>query len=42
LMTKYIQTLENNNQGDATEHLYKLLHRPQDHFVRIAPPTRKN
>jgi glutamate synthase (NADPH) large chain len=42
LMTKYIQTLENNNQGDATEHLYKLLHRPQDHFVKIAPPTRNN
>lgn len=42
LLTVYIHTLENNNQGDATQHLYTLLRRPQDHFVRIAPPTRAN
>jgi glutamate synthase (NADPH/NADH) large chain len=38
----YIQTVESNNQPEAVQHLYPLLRRPQDHFVRIAPPTRKN
>ncbi|NWF68704.1 MAG: alpha-hydroxy-acid oxidizing protein [Chloroflexi bacterium] len=42
LLNIYIQTLEVNNQAEATEHLYMLLRRPQDHFVKIAPPTRAN
>jgi glutamate synthase (NADPH/NADH) large chain len=40
LLNMYIQTLEVNNQAEATQHLYTLLRRPQDHFVKIAPPTR--
>ena len=39
LVQKYIHTLEVNNQAEATEHLYTLLRRPQDHFVKIAPPS---
>lgn len=42
MLQKYIQVLEVNNQAEATEHLYKLLRRPQDHFVKIAPPVRVN
>ncbi len=42
LLNIYIQTLEVNNQPQAAQHLYALLQRPQDHFVKIAPPTRKN
>jgi glutamate synthase (NADPH/NADH) large chain len=42
LMNIYIQTLEVNNQPEAAQHLYDLLGRPQDHFIKIAPPTRKN
>jgi glutamate synthase (NADPH/NADH) large chain len=42
LLNAYIQTLELNNQAEAAQHLYALLSRPQDHFVKIAPPTRKN
>jgi glutamate synthase (NADPH/NADH) large chain len=42
LLNAYIQMLELNNQADAVQHLYALLSRPQDHFVKIAPPTRKN
>ncbi len=42
MLNLYIQTLESNNQPEAVQHLYPLLRRPQDHFVRIAPPTRKN
>ena len=37
LLSKYIETLENNNQAEAVQHLYSLLGRPQDHFVKIAP-----
>jgi glutamate synthase (NADPH/NADH) large chain len=42
LLNAYIQTLELNNQAEAAQHLYTLLSRPQDQFVKIAPPTRKN
>ncbi len=42
LLTRYIQILEDNNQAEATQHLYTLLRRPQDHFVKIAPPVRVN
>jgi len=42
LVNTYIQTLEINNQPEAVQHLYGLLNRPQDHFVKIAPPMRKN
>ncbi len=42
MLQKYIQTLEVNNQAEATEHLYALLRRPQDHFIKIAPPLRMN
>ncbi len=42
MLGDYINTLESNNQSDAVAHLYPLLRRPQDYFVRIAPPTRKN
>lgn len=38
LLTHYIQTLELNNQPEAVEHLYGMLKRPQNHFVKIAPP----
>jgi glutamate synthase (NADPH/NADH) large chain len=41
LLSYYIQTLELNNQPNAAQHLYALLKRPQNHFVRIAPPQRK-
>ena len=40
LLKKYVQTLEVNNQAEATQHLYELLHHPYDHFVKIAPPMR--
>ena len=39
MLNRYIQTLETYNQADATAHLYELLRRPQDYFVRIAPPV---
>ncbi|MDX1992451.1 MAG: glutamate synthase-related protein, partial [bacterium] len=42
LLGKYIQTLEVNNQAEATEHLYGLLRRPQDFFVKITSPVRVN
>jgi glutamate synthase (NADPH/NADH) large chain len=42
LVNTYIQTLEINNQPEAAQHLYGLINRPQDHFVKIAPPMRKN
>ncbi len=42
MMNKYIHVLEVNNQADATEHLYRLLRRPQDHFVKIALPMQAN
>ncbi len=42
LLNSYIQTLEVNNQPEAVQHLYGLLGRPQDYFVKIAPPIRKN
>jgi len=37
LLSKYIETLENNNQAEAVQHLYSLLGRPQDYFIKIAP-----
>ena len=37
LLSIYIETLENNNQAEAVQHLYSLLGRPQDYFVKIAP-----
>jgi glutamate synthase (NADPH/NADH) large chain len=37
LLSRYIQTLEVNNQPEAVQHLYHLLGRPQDYFIRIAP-----
>ena len=42
LLNTYIQTLEVNNQPETAQHLYSLVARPQDHFVKIAPPMRKN
>ncbi|MDX2137148.1 MAG: glutamate synthase-related protein [Chloroflexota bacterium] len=42
LLGYYIKTLEQNNQVDTAEPLYYLLDRPEEHFVRIAPPSRKN
>jgi len=42
LLTTYIQTLEFNNQAERVEHLYSLLRKPQNHFVKIAPPVRVN
>ncbi|PJF38229.1 MAG: hypothetical protein CUN55_18080, partial [Phototrophicales bacterium] len=35
LLSTYIQTLEENHQPDAVQHLYTLLERPHDHFVMI-------
>lgn len=40
LLGRYIQVLENNNQSDATEHLYDLLAHPEQHFVKVAPRTK--
>jgi glutamate synthase (NADPH/NADH) large chain len=37
LLSVYIETLENNNQGEAVRHLYGLLSRPQDYFIKIEP-----
>jgi glutamate synthase (NADPH/NADH) large chain len=37
LLHHYIQTLELNNQPEAVQHLYNLLGRPQDHFVKVGP-----
>ena len=37
MLSRYIQTLEVNNQPEAVQHLYNLLRRPQDYFVKIAP-----
>ncbi len=37
MLSTYIETLENNNQPEAVQHLYSLLGRPQDYFVKIAP-----
>jgi glutamate synthase (NADPH/NADH) large chain len=43
LLNKYIHTLEINNQADATEHLYGMLRKPQDYFVKLhAPVVRAN
>ncbi len=38
LLSIYITTLENNNQPEAVQHLYNLLHRPQDHFIKLSSP----
>ena len=37
MLSIYIETLENNNQPEAVQHLYSLLGRPQDYFVKVAP-----
>lgn len=37
LLQHYIQTLEINNQAEAVTHLYTLLKRPANYFVKIAP-----
>jgi glutamate synthase (NADPH) large chain len=42
LLNVYIQTLELNNQTEATYHLYSLLARPQNFFVKITSPVRVN
>jgi glutamate synthase (NADPH/NADH) large chain len=42
LLAAYIETLEVNNQPEAVQPLYELLKRPQDHFIKIAPPIRNN
>ncbi len=38
LLNEYIRTLEENHQSQAAEPLYSLLKRPNEHFVKIAPP----
>jgi glutamate synthase (NADPH/NADH) large chain len=42
LLGHYIETLEANNQANTVAHLYALLDRPEEYFVKIAPPTRAN
>ncbi|PJF40634.1 MAG: glutamate synthase [Phototrophicales bacterium] len=42
LLNSYIQTLELNNQAEAVQHLYPLLARPQDHFVKLTPVSKKH
>ena len=42
LLNAYIRTLEENHQSQAAEPLYALLKRPEDHFVKIAPPVARN
>jgi glutamate synthase (NADPH) large chain len=42
LLSRYIHTLEVNNQASATEHLYAMLRKPQDYFVKLAAPVRAN
>lgn len=37
LLNRYIQTLEVNNQAEAVQHLYSLLHNPQEHFAMLRP-----
>ena len=37
LLDTYINTLEENRQADAVQHLYNLKSRPQDYFIRISP-----
>lgn len=37
LLGRYIQVLENNNQNEATEHLYELHAHPEQHFMRLSP-----
>ncbi|MCB9454585.1 MAG: alpha-hydroxy-acid oxidizing protein [Anaerolineaceae bacterium] len=39
LLRIYIHTLEANNQADAAQHLYRLMDRPEAHFIKIAPPV---
>lgn len=39
LLQYYIQTLEFSNQPEAVEHLYALLKRPENHFVKLAPKS---
>lgn len=42
LLNTYIQTLEVYNQAEAAQPLYALYQRPEAHFVKVAPPSRKN
>ena len=41
LLGYYIYTLETNNQANEAAHLYTLINRPEEHFVLVAPPARK-
>ena len=41
LLGYYIFTLEQNNQADEVKHLYRLLANPEEHFVKIARPAKK-
>jgi glutamate synthase (NADPH/NADH) large chain len=42
LLSAYIHTLEVNNQAAATEHLYTMLRKPQDYFVRLVATGKGN
>ena len=37
MLNRYIQTLEVNNQAEAVQHLYSLVHHPQEHFAMLKP-----
>jgi glutamate synthase (NADPH/NADH) large chain len=41
LLGFYIHTLETNNQAQEAAHLYALLDKPEQHFMLVAPPARK-
>lgn len=41
LLGAYISALENNNQSEAAAPLRALFAHPADHFVKVAPPPRK-
>ena len=37
MLNRYVETLEVNNQAEAVQHLYPLLHNPQEHFAMLKP-----
>ncbi len=39
LLQYYIQTLEFSTQADAVSHLYTLLKRPENHFIKLQPKS---
>ncbi len=41
LLGYYIYTLEQNNQAEEAQHLYRLLATPEEHFVKIARLVKK-